>query len=265
MKVITSGLAGVVVMAVSLFCASPAQAAISTMYQWNMGDNDGVTAGDPIPLTTVASVGGAGADLTGTINNSGTVITSATAALGTRLNASANGCYTNTDTTFQVVPTDNTKWGFDVVLKADSATRYQYAMAVGDYYNPSIILQTDGTYWALHRPGVSFASATAAVDTLEHHLVYAGGALYLDGTQVIAPVGGLTGFDPAAGLTIGNATPVFYNSGFAGAISYARVFQWQGEFNINDVTIPAIPEPGTVSLLAAGLFGLLGSARRKRA
>lgn len=271
MKVITSGLAGVVVM-VSLLCACSAQAAISTMYQWNMGDNDGVVVGDPAPATTTASVGGATANLTmDTVSGgSGIVVNSTSAALGMNLDGGAHSKYYNG--TVQVTPADNHLWGFDVVLKAADAGRFQYAMSIGGYNSSAIILQASGgenNHWSLHRPGAAFRETATLIDTQEHHLVYAAGALYMDGTKITTNDVNLdyltADFTPAASVTVGNGDWNFYNSGFQGAISYARVFQWTGEFNINDVTIPAIPEPGTVSLLAAGLFGLLGSARRKRA
>jgi hypothetical protein len=50
------------------------------------------------------------------------------------------------------------------------------------------------------------------------------------------------------------ANPCSFDLGFV---------SWQGTGVVETATIPPIPEPGTLSLLAAGLFSMIGLVRRK--
>jgi hypothetical protein len=60
--------------------------------------------------------------------------------------------------------------------------------------------------------------------------------------------------------------PTFVGSGFAGLVDEVRVNGSAGRYVLDDVTYDAaaVPEPGTLLLVSAGLLGLRGIRRRDR-
>lgn len=59
------------------------------------------------------------------------------------------------------------------------------------------------------------------------------------------------------------SVPTFVSSGFGGLVDEVRVNGRSGYYVLDDVTYDAVPEPGTLLLLSAGLLGLRGIRRRK--
>ena len=73
----------------------------------------------------------------------------------------------------------------------------------------------------------------------------------------------------SSSLTV-SGTPTFLASGYAGAVDRVEVYSNRNDFYVmDDVTIGAAvvatPEPASLGLMATGLVGLFGVARRRRA
>jgi hypothetical protein len=105
-----------------------------------------------------------------------------------------------------------------------------------------------------------FIAEGGAVDMTRWHnlaVVCDGGTIsfYVDGA-VKASAPGLAGGITSDFLTLGSSTML-------GGIDEARIFTFApGAFRVSDLGL--VPEPGTLTLLATGAFGLLAYAWRKR-
>jgi hypothetical protein len=274
----------VVFAAVMVAIASMASATVVNVASWRGGENDvspGPTGSFGFADTTAVDGSGNGHNLT----NSGVTIfyaypgdytsglpaypypAAGQAATSSVDYAWAPGSGAFTSTTPVATGADN--WGVQLWVKPGNATDKMVYLTNGDSTAGSDIslfqlnLGTGAEYYA--EVG-SYIYSIGAVDTANWHnlaLVNDAGTVsfYLDGVAKSSTPNVHASITPGAFLGLG--VNIDGTGGMAGGIDEARIFTFApGAFQVSDLGF--VPEPGTLTLLATGVFGLLAYAWRKR-
>jgi hypothetical protein len=254
--------------------AIPAQATITVLNQWHLGEADaGASASGAGAATTVDSVGGFNLNKVGTPAYAADV----PANIGSNLSMAFNGM-TDEYVASGVASALTDNFGIEAWVKSDGTT----AGNGGIFYNGN----TSTSGWGLYRLGASYgmlyggniAANVAPISTTwtELALVRNNGTttVYVNGvgsyTTTIGPnppVGGVAiGGNPLGSLSPPVAPPEF----FGGKIDEVRIFSFApGQFSANDLNLPPpLPtpmlSPRSLGLLALGLFGLAWLGLRRR-
>jgi hypothetical protein len=179
--------------------------------------------------------------------------------------APGSGAFTSTTP----VTTGADNWGVQLWVKPGNATDKMVYLTNGDSTAGSDIslfqlnLGAGAEYYA--EVG-SYIYSIGAVDTANWHnlaLVNDAGTVsfYLDGVAKSSTPNVHASITPGAFLGLG--VNIDGTGGMAGGIDEARIFTFApGAFQVSDLGF--VPEPGTLTLLATGVFGLLAYAWRKR-
>lgn len=255
-----------------------ASAEVLNVAYWRGGENDaspGPSGTFGVSDATTIDATGNGNNLTGTNNDEpgpyyvypGAVANS-TVAYG--FNPPAGNMFYRSSP----VITAATNWGIQAWVTGvpDAETRILLSIGNGGPGRGYSLLQYGGTYNGMLN-GVTLIDSGVAPDAKWHNLALVNDAgtttVYVDGvahgsTTAAAVLPLPTDYTFLGGQYSDNATGNPVN--FAGGnIDEARVFTFApGAFRVSDLNNCVVPEPGTFTLLATGLFGLLAYAWRKR-
>ena len=229
--------------------ASSSFGQVNVLHHWTMGDAEGGTAGGSAAATLLDIEAGVNLSLTGTpvyglLGGLGVDF----ANEGSAHNVPATAYYASAEG--DVSPTDPARWGIEAIVRIDVLPAENQELAVFELGAGSggIILQTFGkSAWAIHRSGVAITSDPNPVlvgQTQHLAAVLNAGSwqLWVDGALAASFLD--PGYDPAAGIRIGAGDAgTGVNRGFNGIIETVRIFEYDGEFDINDtlVGVPSAP------------------------
>ena len=259
--------------------AVPAQATITVLNQWHLGEADsGATAGGTGAATTVDSVGAFNLNKVGAPTYSSDVPPRIGSTLSVAFNGTTDG-YTNSAGVASAL-TDN--FGIEAWVKSGGSTTGNATIA----YNGN----TSNAGWGIYRLGTDYGllyggnigAPVTPISTqwMELALVRDNGTttFYVNGVASYTTAAGPNA--PSGGIGIGAnplgffSPPVAPPEVFDGKIDEVRIFSFApGAFAVSDLNLPppppVVPTPvlglRSLGLLVLGLFGLtwLGLRRRK--
>lgn len=256
----------------ALVAALPAQATITVLNQWHLGEADaGASAGGAGAATTVDSVGGFNLSKVGAPTNSSDVPPRIGSTLSMAFNGTADGY--NNSTGVASTLTDN--FGIEAWVKSNGNTAGNATIAYnGNTSNAGWgIYRLGGNYGALYGGNLGAGVSPISAAWTELALVRDNGTttFYINGVASYTTTAGPN--PPAGGVGIGTNPQVANFEMFDGKIDEVRIFSFApGAFSIGDLNLPpSVPTPASslrsLALLALGLFGLgwLGLRRRVNA
>lgn len=249
--------------------ALPAQATITVLNQWHLGESDpGAAAGGPGADPTADSVGGFNLNKVGAPAYSSNV----PPRIGSTLSMAFNGSTDEYMNTSGVASTLTDNFGIEVWVKSSGNTSGNASIA----YNGN----TSSAGWGIYRAGPNYGFLYGGITLTgltpispqwtELALVRDNGttSFYVNGASVYSnPVGPNP---PSGGVGIGGNPQTAGFELFDGQIDEVRIFSFApGAFSVGDLNLPPpVPTPAlslrSLGLLALGLLGLgwLGLRRR---
>ena len=265
MRSVAAVLAGVVLGVAVL----PAQATITVLNQWHLGEADaGASAGGAGAAATVDSVGGFNLNKVGAPTYSSDV----PSRIGSTLSMAFNGTNDEYMNASGVASTLTDNFGIEAWVKSNGSTAGNAAIA----YNGN----TSNAGWGIYRGGSNYGFLYGGITLTgltpispqwtELALVRDNGttSFYVNGVSVYSNSVGPN--PPSGGVGIGGNPQTSGFELFDGQIDEVRIFSFApGAFSVGDLNVPPpVPTPmlglRALALLALGLFGLgwLGLRRR---
>lgn len=243
-----------------LFCTVTAQAAVTTVAQYRLGEADpGAAAGGAGANPTVASVGAINLARNGVPVYSAVTPPGVNSTLSMAFNSGVDR-YTGS-----IVTTAANNFGVEAWVRSNGSTAVNACLV----YNGN----TGNSGWGLFRLGNEFGflyggvalDGVTPVTTSWTHLALVRDAgttrFFVNGQQVVSSSAAPN--PPAGGFLVGG-NPLVTTEGFDGLIDEVRVFTFEpGQFVVSDLGYvappppPAIPLPASSALLQLLLTGLL--------
>jgi hypothetical protein len=252
--------------------AVPAQATVTVLDQWHLGEADaGASAGGAGAAATVDSVGGFN------LNKVGTPVYAADvpANIGSNLSMAFNGTTDEYMNSSGVASTLTDNFGIEAWVKSDGNTTGNGGIA----YNGN----TSSAGWGIYRFGGSYGllyGGNIAANVSPISTAWTELALVRDSGTTTFYVNGVARFTtttgpnpPAGGMGIGGNPLVSGGELFGGEIDEVRIFSFApGAFAVGDLNLPPppplVPAPAlslrSLGLLALGFFGLAWLGLRRR-
>ena len=249
--------------------ALPAQATITVLNQWHLGEADaGANAGGAGAAATVDSVGGFNLNKVGAPVYSSDV----PSRIGSALSLAFNGTSDEYMNAAGVASTLNDNFGIEAWVKSNGNTSGNATIA----YNGN----TSNAGWGIYRLGADYgllyggniAATVSPISTVwtELALVRNNGTttFYVNGVASYTTATGPN--PPAGGVGIGGNPLISGGELFGGKIDEVRIFSFApGAFSVGDLNLPPpVPTPvlslRSLVLLALGLFGLAWLGLRRR-
>ncbi len=250
--------------------AVPAQATITVLNQWHLGEADsGASAGGAGAATTVDSVGGFNLNKIGAPTYASDVAPGIGSTLSMAFNGTTDG-YTNPSGVASTL-TDN--FGIEAWVKSNGSTAGNATIA----YNGN----TSNAGWGIYRLGANYGvlyGGNLGANVSPISPAWTELALVRDSGTTTFYVNGVASYTtttapnpPAGGVGIGGNPTVSNAELFDGKIDEVRIFSFApGAFSVGDLNLPPpVPTP-MLSLRAMAALGLamlalawLGLRRRK--
>ncbi|MGH8091239.1 MAG: LamG domain-containing protein [Rudaea sp.] len=252
--------------------AMPAQATITVLNQWHLGEADaGASAGGAGAATTVDSVGGFNLNKVGTPAYAADV----PANIGSNLSLAFNGTTDEYMNPSGVASTLTDNFGIEAWVKWNAGTPGSASIIYnGNSSNSGWGIYQYGTNYGLLYGGNLGASVTPVSNQwTEMALVRSSGTttFYVNGVASFTTTTGPNA--PAGGVAIGGNSLTSGAELFNGKIDEVRIFSFApGAFAVGDLNLPppppVVPTPvlslRSLGLLALGLFGLVWFGLRRR-
>jgi hypothetical protein len=250
--------------------ALPAQATVTVLNQWHLGEADaGATAGGAGAATTVDSIGAFSLNKVGTP----TYASDVAPRIGSTLSVAFNGTTDEYNNTTAVASALTDNFGIEAWVKSNGSTAGNATIAYnGNTSNAGWgIYRLGGSYGLLYGGVIGATGAPISTQWTELALVRDNGTttFYVNGVARYTTTTGPN--PPSGGVGIGGNPLVSGFELFDGKIDEVRVFGFApGAFSVSDLNIPPpVPTP-MLSLRAMVLLGLgllastwLGLRRRK--
>ena len=260
--------------------AVPAQATVTVLNQWHLGEADvGASAGGAGAAATVDSVGGFNLNKVGTPVYAGDV----PANIGSTLSMAFNGTADQYQNASGVASTLTDNFGIEAWVKSNGSTSGNAAIAYnGNSSNSGWgIYRFGGSYGLLYGGNIAANASPISTAWTELALVRDNGTttFYVNGVASSTTTTGPnlpTGSVAIGGNPLGSLSPPpqgVPQEFFGGEIDEVRIFSFApGAFAVGDLTLPPppplVPTPvlslRSLGLLALGLFGLAWLGLRRR-